>query len=118
MLKFRNNTVKSPSKMFVVFFNITSKPDRNAAGNEVMDRFGRKRRLELEWAYLTPTEMSTLLTNADKDSLFFDVTYHDPETDTAKTMTARVSNLEMGIQRYSGTSVIGWEDVKMELTEQ
>ena len=114
MLKINGVTVKTPSSLVVSIRNVGSRVDINAAGNSVMDRTGRKRRLDLRWRYLTNTEMNAIVTNAA--NAFFSVTYYDPEG--AKTLTCYVEHFEFGMQRYSGTAAVGWEDARLELMER
>lgn len=114
MLKINGVTVKTPSSLVVSIRNVGSRVDINAAGNAVMDRTGRKRRLDLRWRYLTDTEMSAIVTNAA--DAFFSVTYYDPEG--TKTLTCYVEHFEFGMQRYSGATAVGWEDARLELAER
>ena len=114
MLSLAGTTVRAPSSLRVVFSNI-AKIEQNAAGLTVMDRLARKRRLEIEWAYLTNTQMTQIAGKVTAP--FFSVSYYDPESG-AKTITCRVENFETGMQRYTGSAAVGWQDVKMELIEQ
>lgn len=114
MLSLAGTTVRTPSSLRVVFSNI-AKIEQNAAGLTVMDRLARKRRLEIEWAYLTNTQMTLIAGKVTAP--FFLVSYYDPESG-AKTITCRSENFETGIQRYAGSAAIGWADVKLELIEQ
>ena len=116
MLKINGVTVKTPSSLVVSIRNVGSRVDINAAGNSVMDRTGRKRRLDLRWRYLTNTEMSAIVNNAA--DAFFSVTYYDPEGMSSKTLTCYVEHFEFGMQRYSGAAAVGWEDARLELMER
>lgn len=114
MLSLAGTTVRTPSSLRVVFSNI-AKIEQNAAGLTVMDRLARKTKLEIEWAYLTNAQMSTIASKVTAP--FFSVSYYDPESG-AKTITCRAENFETGIQRYAGSAAVGWADVKLELIEQ
>lgn len=114
MLSLAGTSVRTPSLLRVVFSNI-AKIEHNAAGMTVMDRLARKRRLEIQWAYLTNAQMSTIAGKVTAP--FFSVSYYDPESG-AKTITCRVENFETGMQRYAGSAAVGWQDVKLELIEQ
>lgn len=118
MLKINGVTVKSPSKLISSIRNVGSRVDLNAAGLAVIDRIGRKRRLEIQWNFVTNTELQVIITNAGKNSAFFSVTYYDPEDKAAKTITCYAENLEFGMQRYEGAAAVGWEDVKLDLMER
>ena len=115
MFSLAGTSVRTPSLLRVGFANI-AKIEHNAAGLTVMDRLARKRRLEVEWRYLTNAQMGTIASNVT--SPFFTVSYYDPETSAAKTITCRVENFETGMQRYTGSAAVGWQDVKLELIEQ
>jgi len=110
--------VKSPSRMIVSVIPVTSRADRNAAGDTVIDRIARKRKLECEWRYLTTAELQTIQNNAGKDTVFFSVMYFDAEDNANKTITCYVGVFEMGMHRHDGTRAVGWEDVKLELIER
>ena len=56
----------------------------------MMDRLARKRRLEIEWAYLTNTQMTLIAGKVTAP--FFSVSYYDPESG-AKTITCRSGKL-------------------------
>lgn len=114
MLSLAGTSVRTPSLLRVVFTNV-AKIEQNAAGLTVMDRLARKRKLEIEWAYLTNAQMSTIASKVTAP--FFSVSYYDPESG-AKTITCRAENFETGVQRYTGSAAVGWQDVKMELIEQ
>lgn len=114
MLSLAGTSVRAPSLLRVGFSNI-AKIEHNAAGLTVMDRLARKRRLEVEWRYLTNAQMSTIAGKVTAP--FFSVSYYDPESGE-KTITCRVENFETGMQRYAGSAAVGWQDVKLELIEQ
>lgn len=118
MMQINGTAVKSPSEMLITITDAATRVDRNAAGLAVIDRTGRKRRLEITWAYLTNAELNTILTNAGVSGVFFTVQYYDPETGAARTGTFYAAQQTMGMQRYSGTSAVGWEDVKLDLMER
>lgn len=118
MLQINGQTVASPSEMLITITDAATRVDRNAAGLAVIDRTGRKRRLEITWAYLTNAELNTILTNAGVSDVFFTVQYYDPETGAARTGTFYTVQQTMGMQRYSGTAAVGWEDVKLDLMER
>jgi len=115
MFSLAGTTVRTPSSLRVVFSNI-AKIEQNAAGLTVMDRLARKRRLEIQWAYLTNAQMNLIAGKVTAP--FFTVTYFDPEDGASKTITCRSENFETGMQRYTGSAAVGWQDVKLELIEQ
>ena len=63
---------------------------RNQAGTMFRDRVAVKRSIHCEWAVLTRSEMSALLTAMSPAS--FEFTYPDPQTGQLETITAYVGN--------------------------
>lgn len=118
MIKINGVTVKSPSTLIPSIVNVGSRVDRNAAGLAVMDRIGRKRRLEIQWNYVTNAELQTIINNAGKTSAFFAVTYFDPEDMADRTITCYAEHFEFKMQRYENGAAVGWEDVRLDLIER
>ena len=77
MFSLAGTTVRTPSLLRVGFANI-AKIEHNAAGLTVMDRLARKRRLEVEWRYLTNAQMSTIAGKVTAP--FFSVSYYETST--------------------------------------
>lgn len=106
--------VKTPQKLMVGIYDVSSAADRNAAGDILIDRVATKRKIECEWGALTNTEISTLLGKVT--DVFFTVKYPDPVTGTEKSITCYVGDRTAPIYRDSGTPV--WEGLRMNLIEQ
>ena len=106
--------VKTPQKLSVGIYDVSSMADRNAAGEILIDRVATKRKIECEWGALTNAEISTIL--ALVTSVFFTVKYPDPQTGAEKTITCYVGDRTAPIYRVSGTPV--WEGLKMNLIEK
>ena len=81
MLKVNGTTIKTPQKMSVGIYDVSKNADRNAEGTIMIDRVAVKRKVECEWGALTNAEMSALLSAVT--SVFFSVTYPDPQTGAA-----------------------------------
>lgn len=115
MLKVNGTTIKTPRKMKVGIYDVSKDADRNAAGTILIDRVAVKRKIECEWGALTNTEMSALLSAVT--SVFFSVTYPDPQTGAAKTITCYAGDRTAPVYReISGTPL--WEGLKMNFIEQ
>lgn len=109
-----NTSIATPSKISVDLVSVESK-DKNAAGATVIDRVATKRKLNVEWNYISASSLATLLTNTNTAT--FTVKYPDPVDNAAKTITCIRTSVNTGTQRIvSGTPV--WTDVKMVLEEQ
>lgn len=115
VLELASTAVAAPSSLRVSLVD-KQKIDSNAAGLTVIDRLARKRRLEIEWRYLTDANMKTILTQLA--NVVFNTTYYDPVDGASKSINCYVVNIEMGVQKHSGSAATGWEDVKLELQEQ
>lgn len=114
-MKINGNDIPTPSKEYVVLYPVQSKDDKNAAGQTVRDRIATKRRIECEWAYLSRTDMASLL-NAISD-VFFTVYYYDPYDNAWKTITCETNERSIGVyQITSGLPV--WTNTKITFTEQ
>lgn len=111
----------TPSKMKVGVFQVSSSADRNAAGTVLIDRVAIKRKIECEWARLTPANLSTLLTaaqvGASSTTPFFSVTYLDPVTNASKTMTMYAGDISVGVYKSDGTTPV-YVDTKFSFIEQ
>lgn len=118
ILTVAGTAIKSPSKMVTSVVDVQGRVDMNAAGTTVIDRITQKRQLECEWAYMTNSEVESLFTKAGESSVFFTVLYYDPQDNTTKTINAYVLERSAGVQRYSGTTPVGWENVRVTFKEQ
>ncbi len=115
MIKVNGANIKTPSKCQVGIFDVSSSADRNAQGEILIDRVGTKRKLEMEWSAMTNAEMSALLSTVT--AVFFSVTYPDPVTGAARTMTAYVGDRTAPVYRMV-SGVPRWEGLKMNFIEK
>jgi len=115
VLQINSNTMPAPSVMYVIVSDIKTE-ERNAAGASVIDRIAAgKRRIECDWAYVSNANLVTLLSAVSGAT--FTVSYLDPLTNAAKTITCTVGERAVGALVYkSGTPV--WGSVKMTFTER
>lgn len=115
MLKVNGTTIKTPQKMSIGIYDVSKNADRNAEGTIMIDRVAVKRKVECEWGALTNAEMSALLSACT--AVFFSVTYPDPMTGAAKTITCYVGDRTAPVYReISGVPL--WEGLKMNFIEQ
>lgn len=108
MLKLNDVTVKSPSRLLINPIEIGTK-ERTASGLTVYDRVGRKKRLDIQWRFLTSAELNLIFTNTNMG--FFNVEYPGPSG--VETMTCYTEHFEAGMLRPDG-----WEDTRLELMER
>lgn len=115
MLKVNSTTIRTPKKMSVGIYDVSKTADRNAEGTILIDRAAVKRKIECEWGLLTNAQMSTLLSAVT--SVFFTVTYPDPQTGGSKTITCYVGDRTAPVHRVVG-GVPVWDGLKMNFIEQ
>ena len=108
--------VPSPSALAVSAFDVNGTSERNARGDLVIDRVAEKRRLDLEWAHLTPGQMAALLT-AVGGNAFFEATYPDPQTGGLRTMTCCAEERSAAVLRMEGGAPV-WRGLKMRWIER
>lgn len=97
MLKVDNVQIPTPSDFSVGVQDI-SKAERVASGSIVIDRIATKIKLNMKWNYLTPVDLSNLLTAIDKT--YFNVEYLDPRTNTVQTRAFYVGDRTVGMYSY------------------
>lgn len=114
MLKINGVDIPTPSEYMVGIMDI-SNAERNASGLMVIDRIATKRKIELNWKYLSKDDLSSLL--AAVSDVFFQVTYIDPQTNGTKTGTFYCGDRNTGAIDYRN-GVIRWKDIKFNLIER
>ncbi len=116
MLKINNTTMKSPSALKVELFDVGDSSRRNAAGEQVIDRIGVKRRIRAEWSVMSAQEMAALL-GAVTAEPFFDVFYPDPLAGAGRTITCSCGERWGGVFRMQGGAPV-WKNVSMTWIER
>lgn len=97
MLKVNGMDIPTPSE-FKVGIQDISKADRVASGQIVIDRIATKIKLEMSWNYLSPENLSMLLTAISE--VTFNVTYPDPQTNSILTKRFYVGDRNVGMYSY------------------
>jgi hypothetical protein len=115
LLKINGADMPSPSEMSVGIQDIHKDPQRNANGRIIMERIATKAKIELSWNYLTPSQLSQLLTAVS--ALFFEVTYTNPVTNTERTATFYKGDVTAPIMDYINGN-LRWKDIKFNVIEQ
>lgn len=115
MITVNGTTIKTPQKLSVGIYDVSSNADRNAQGKIVIDRVAVKRKLEMEWGALTNAQISAILTAVT--SVFFSVTYPDPQTGANLTITCYVGDRTAPMLMYQNNTPM-WEGLKMNFIEQ
>lgn len=115
MLKLNGILVRQPRSMSVGVGDLDDKTTRTASGSLTRDRIAVKRKLTLSWSALTSAELSEILEAVS--SVFFQVTYPDPQTGTIQTKTFYVGDRTAAVYTYND-GVVLWENLNMNLIER
>lgn len=97
MLRVNGVDIPAPSD-FTFGIQDISKAERVASGKIVIDRITTKVKLNMKWNYLTPNQLSMLLTQIEQ--VYFNVTYLDPRSNTKQTRQFYVGDRNMGMYSY------------------
>lgn len=114
LIKINGVDMPSPSGMLFGIQDI-SKAERNARGTMIIERIATKRKIDLEWSYLTPAQLSTLLVAVSP--VFFTVTYTDPQTNSLRTGTFYSGDRNAGVMDYINGN-LRYKDVKFSVIER
>lgn len=97
-----------------------SSATRSSNGTMIRDRIvggsGAKRKIELEWKLLKPTECSAILQSIS--DVFFYVKYPDPYTGDFRTCQMYAGDRSAPVMRITQAGTILWESVSFNLIER
>ena len=115
MIKLNGTLIKSPSDYQLGVLTLT-KSERNANGTLISEYIATKRKIEIQWKYLTGSEAKAISDIVKSSAIFFTVEY--PELDgTLTTKTMYAGDFVLKTFKYIG-GVIHWKDVPLSLIEQ
>jgi hypothetical protein len=114
LLKINGVDMPTPSTMSVAVEDLVH-AERNARGKMIDELIAIKDKIELTWAYLTPVQLSQLLTAVKPRS--FNVTYMDPVTNSLKTTACYSGPKTAPIMDYIN-GVLRYKDVRLNLIER
>lgn len=115
MLIINGVNVKSPKAMAVDIEDYDSEnSERNTSGELMRDRIAIKRKISVEWAGLSQSEISQILTAVSP--VFFPVAYMDPQLGKT-TKTFYTGSRSAPVLRVRGTEYV-WEGLKFNLVEK
>lgn len=100
---------------FTVAVQDISKADRNANGTMIIERIATKRKLSISYSYLSKTDSSSVLNAVS--SVFFTVTYQDPQTGGQRTGTFYSGDRTIGMIDFVN-GVPRYKDAKFDLIER
>jgi len=115
MFKINGQNVPAPSRVTVNLQDLSSGDSgRNADGTAMIDFIATKRKIEVEWPAMYAQPMAELMTAMKP--ITFTVTYIDPETGTAKTITCYKGDRTAPVYNIVN-GVILWESMKCNFIE-
>lgn len=114
MIEVNNTPIPTPSRFKVGILDI-SNAERNADGDMMIDRVATKRKLELFWNELKPSQLSSLLGLVNNVTFF--VKYPDPMTGDIETKTFYSGDKNIDMYSYvNGIPV--WNDISFNFIEK
>ncbi|NME65841.1 hypothetical protein HF846_14690 [Clostridium cadaveris] len=114
MLKINGVAIATPKTYEVTVQDLDGETNRNANGDMIRDRIAVKRKINLEWAPLSQSEISTLLTAVS--GVFFTVTFPDPQLGMV-TKTMYVGDRTSPAYQFKNGEV-KWSGLKMNFIEK
>lgn len=116
MLLINGIQVAAPDTYQVTIADLDASANRSGNGTLFRDRVAVKRTINVSWLFLTAQELSVLLTNMS--SVFFPVTYLDPQLNAQKTGMFYVSDRTAGVAIKQSDGSYRWRDVGFSLVER
>ena len=115
MITINGVTIPTPSAFSCGIMDITE-ANRNANGLMIAERIATKRKLELSWAFLSQSDLSSLL-GLFTSSFFVTVVYPDPVTGANRSGTFYPGDRSSPMYDYNG-GVPRYKDFKFNLVER
>lgn len=106
----------APDTYKVTIADLDSSANRSGNGTLFRDRVAVKRSIEMSWLFLDASELSVLLNKMS--SVFFPVTYLDPQTNGYKSGTFYVSDRNQGLAVKNSDGSYKWRDIAFSLVER
>lgn len=114
MIKINGVELPTPSGYNVGIQDI-SKAERNAKGTMIIERIATKRKIELEWKYLSKESLSRVFNLVSP--VFFTVTYIDPQSGGWRSGTFYCGDRNAGALDFKNGNM-RYKDVKFNLVER
>lgn len=114
--KVNGKKIKAPTEIAVTP-EILDKAERTVDGTMVVDIIGTKRKVDVNWEYLSKEDMTTL-TKAIGSDKFTDISFHDNGTGSLVTMTARSEGITYQPHYDWAKGKIMWKSVSVTFTER
>ena len=108
--------VAAPDTYEVTISDLDASANRSGNGTLFRDRIAVKKTINLSWKFLDSQEISVLLNNVS--SVFFPVTYLDPQLNGYSSGTFYVSDRPAGVAVKNPDGSYMWKDISMSLVER
>lgn len=116
MLTINGVKVVAPDTYTVTIADLDASANRSGNGTLFRDRVAVKRTIEVSWTQIKASDLSVLLTNLS--SVFFPVTYLDPQSNSLETRTFYVSDRNQGVAVKNKDGSYTWKGVSFSLIER
>lgn len=116
MISINGTQIVSPDTYEVVISDLDASANRSGNGTLFRDRIAVKRTINMSWLFLDPYDLSVLLTSVS--TVFFSVTYLDPEINGYRIGEFYVSDRTSGIAVKNQDGSYVWRDVSFSLVER
>lgn len=116
MLTINGVVIPAPDTYKVTIADLDASANRSGNGTLYRDRVAVKRTIEVSWLFLNSQDLSVLLTNMS--SVFFPVTYLDPQINSQRAGTFYVSDRNAGVAVKNKDGSYTWRDVSFSLVER
>lgn len=114
--KVNGKKIKAPTELTVTP-EVLDKAERTADGTMVVDIIGEKRKVDVNWEYLSKEDMTALAKAIGADK-FAEISFHDNGTGDLVTMTARSEGLTYQPHYDWAKAKITWKSVSVSFTER
>lgn len=116
-MKISGTTIKTPTELNIDIEPV-DKAERTESGLMMIEFIANKRKLSCSWSYLTNAEIVALYALVTSSTRIVSIEYEDPATGTTRTGNFYTGAKGCGLNRISGSSATGWNDVKFNCIEQ
>ena len=108
--------ISAPDTYEVTISDLDASANRSGNGTLFRDRIAVKRTINLSWLFLSAEDLSRLLMAVS--SVFFSVTYLDPQINALKSGTFYVSDRNQGVAMKQSDGTYQWANVSFSLVER
>ena len=108
-------SMPSPGTLSVAVQDVNAARRRTLYGQACVSRASVRHSISCQWPYLTGDELKSLLNAVTKNAVF-SVTYPDPVTGQARTVSVFCTERSVGLGRKDGDTPV-WTNVRLAFSE-